>query len=95
MIVTYAAKITEENYKTLETDIAMFDLNVDYLKYELMDAAEFGVDIYAFLSVNYETKQATFTTKEDDGSPSSWHFCNGMTRGQYFKEVRFNNPKPR
>jgi hypothetical protein len=60
MIITYAVKVTAENMTDIIEDAAYWSLKVNP-KYDLEEAAEFGEDLYAILSVNYEFNHATFT----------------------------------
>lgn len=70
---TYAALVTDETVDHIIADAAKWFLNVDHLKSEYKDEyAEFGVKIYAILSVNYETRQATFTTMWEESFNDTW-----------------------
>lgn len=77
MSTTYAVLITEENIPTIVKDAAKWKLNVDYLDASLEEAEEFGVTVYAILSVNYELRYATFTEMWNVDFENSWRFTGG------------------
>lgn len=71
MIRTYAARVTDENIDLITAEAAKWNLTVD-LEADVEGGADFGTDIYAILSVNYETHQATFTTMWEEGFNDTW-----------------------
>lgn len=91
MSTTYAAQITVENMPALIADAAKFSLNVDHLQSCVDEAADFGEDCYAILSVNHQAKPkyATFTEMWGTAFHNNWHFT-GATHGHYWKVVGLN-----
>lgn len=96
MITTYAALVLPDNVDDIIETVARKGLNVDYLKDEINDALEYDESLrYAILSLNQETKQATFTTISAEDFVKNWHFSYGFTHGRHFKEVRLDNSTAR
>lgn len=93
-MITYAVQLTEENVLHVREIVAQKGLNVDYLRTDLQDATEDGVELYAILSLNYSLKHATFTLKESDDFKDSWYFCNGFTHRNIFRQVRLIKERP-
>jgi len=85
-IKTYAVLITAENSDTINKIVARYELNVE-VQYDMEEAADFGTTTYAILSINYTTKQATFTTMWSDDFGSYWHFCNGEILHDTFHQI--------
>jgi hypothetical protein len=71
MIITYAVKVTAENMTDIIEDAAEWYQKVNP-KYDLEEATEFGEDLYAILSVNYEYRHATFTMKWGSDFRQNW-----------------------
>lgn len=86
MIRTYAAKVTPENAPAIIADAAKFDLNVDYLMDSHEHAADYGEELYAILSINPKTNQATFTEMWAADFGDNWQFT-GATHGPHFRVV--------
>lgn len=95
MIRTYAVTVTEDLIPAIIEDAALFNLDVsDYIQDAMEFANENGEDLYAILSVNVGTKQATFTEMEGSGFHNNWRFTGAHhTRRAPWKTVALINPK--
>lgn len=97
MTRTYAALVTDENVDSIIEEAAKWDLKIDHLKDEYKDEyADFGVQTYAILSINYTTRQATFTTMCEESFNDTWWLSDwGHSRCPVLKVAALKNPKPR
>jgi hypothetical protein len=86
-IITYAAKITDESKHDIVRNAANWKLNVDYLDGEMEEAEEFGTEVYAILSINWDYQHATFTTMWVEDFNETWQFVGNEIHGGNFRSV--------
>jgi len=95
MISTYATQITKESIPHILEDVAKWGLQgADDLDGAMEEAANYGTTSIAILSVNSESRHATFTTMWETDFNKTW-FYDGATHGEFWKRIQLTNTAAR